>query len=92
MGVQKDFTAACGCEIHLIKWSSKRDICSVKNCPLHKAAPKLLAALKEIAEWYGSWHENECPADDTCNCSGKPLNDRVNTAIREASVGKRTTE
>lgn len=48
MAVQKDFKAPCGCEIHIIKWSSQRDIASVKSCPLHKAAPELLAALESI--------------------------------------------
>jgi hypothetical protein len=50
----------------------------VTACNAHAA---LLEALKEMAEWYGSTHDPKCPADDTCDCSRKPFNDRVNAAI-----------
>jgi hypothetical protein len=48
------------------------------------AADDLLDALKEIAAFYGSYHEVECPCDDTCRCKHKPFNDRVNRAINKA--------
>lgn len=48
MSVTTEFTADCGCVAHLIKWSSKRNLFSMKNCPLHKAAPELLASLRAV--------------------------------------------
>jgi len=80
----KTFKSNCGCEIHVIKWSSKANSVTTKLCPLHKSAAKLLEALKRMAEWYGSTHDEGCPCDDTCNCSRKPFNDLVNSAINEA--------
>ena len=44
----KQFKSQCGCEIHVIQWTSKRQIASVKQCSLHKAAPKLLKAAKSL--------------------------------------------
>jgi hypothetical protein len=41
-------------------------------------------ALKEMAEWHGGTHEDDCPMDDTCDCEHKPFNDRVNGAISRA--------
>jgi hypothetical protein len=59
------------------------------------AARALLAnaeALATEARWclatlvseYGPWHEDDCPADDTCECSAKPLHDRINAVLRGA--------
>lgn len=45
---------------------------------------ELLAALKEVVEWHGAVHGQECPADDTCDCIGGDLNRRVNAAIAKA--------
>ena len=32
-------------------------------------------------EWFGAVHQDDCPADDTCGCDGKPMNDGANLAI-----------
>lgn len=79
-----EYKSGCGCVIHVIQWSSKRKVVTVKNCPLHKHASDLLAALKEMAEFYGAMHEDDCPCDDTCECKYKPFNDRINSAISKA--------
>lgn len=34
-----DFKAQCGCAIHVVQWTSKRKIASVKYCETHKAKP-----------------------------------------------------
>jgi hypothetical protein len=34
--------------------------------------------------WHGGAHVEGCPADDTCDCSGKLLNDAVNSVCRKA--------
>lgn len=39
-------------------------------------------ALKKYIEWVGGLHDDGCPEDDTCDCSGKPINDGINAAVR----------
>src|SRR5690348_9650624 len=34
-------------------------------------------ALKAYAEWCGGVHDEGCPEDDTCDCSGKWINDGI---------------
>ena len=46
--VAQAFKADCGCEATVIKWSSKRNVLSMTNCPLHKAAKELLDAARAI--------------------------------------------
>jgi len=48
------------------------------------AAPDLLSALMAVVEQFGPWHDDECPGDDTCSCSAKPIHDRVNAAVARA--------
>lgn len=55
---------------------------SAENVRLREALTDSTNALKEMAEWHGSAHQSDCPADDTCDCARKPFNDRVNSAIR----------
>jgi hypothetical protein len=43
-----NYKAPCGCEIHVIKWSSKRKVVSQKSCALHLAAADLLTACKAL--------------------------------------------
>lgn len=38
--------------------------------------------LRQYVEWWGGIHEPSCPADDTCDCSGKSINDAVNHICR----------
>src|SRR5262245_3149612 len=40
-----------------------------------------LRGLKAYVDWFGGVHDDECPQDDTCDCSGKPANDGINGAI-----------
>jgi len=47
-----------------------------------ETARQLAAALREVVETFGPWHDDDCPCDDTCDCSAKPLHDRVNAALR----------
>jgi hypothetical protein len=39
-------------------------------------------AIVAYVEWFGGLHDGECPEDDTCDCSGKPINDGVNAACK----------
>ena len=73
----------------------KDSISGLANAKLIAAAPEMLSALKaaeiafrEMCEWHGATHTNKCPADDTCNCTHKPFNDRINAAGRliEAAI------
>jgi hypothetical protein len=41
-----------------------------------------LAALRAYIDWCGGVHDEHCPEDDTCSCSGKWINDGLNEAIR----------
>jgi hypothetical protein len=43
-----EYKATCGCEIHVAQWTSKRKVVTQKSCPLHLAAPDLLAACKLV--------------------------------------------
>jgi hypothetical protein len=43
-----------------------------------------LEGLKDYVIWHGGAHTEDCPGDDTCECAGKPLNDAVNSILREA--------
>lgn len=43
-----DFKAHCGCTIHVVQWTSKRKIASVKHCSLHGAAKELLEVAKNL--------------------------------------------
>ena len=51
----KTFKSTCGCEIHVIKWSAKAESVTVQSCSLHKAAPDLLSASKEIMAVIDPW-------------------------------------
>lgn len=43
-----EYKAPCGCKIHVAQWTARRKVVTQESCPLHKAAPALLAALKRI--------------------------------------------
>lgn len=43
-----EYKSACGCKIHVAQWTAKRKVVTQESCPLHKAAPELLEALKTI--------------------------------------------
>ncbi|HEX8030301.1 MAG TPA: hypothetical protein VF491_17625 [Vicinamibacterales bacterium] len=45
---------------------------------------QLAGALLEVVETHGPWHDADCPCDDTCDCSAKPMHDRINAALRSA--------
>lgn len=42
----------------------------------------VVEALETYLEWNGPEHDEDCPADDTCACSLKWVNDGVNEACR----------
>ena len=42
-----------------------------------------VAALKLIVDRFGPFHDDDCPGDDTCSCSAKPLNDEINEVLAE---------
>ena len=46
--MSNDFRSPCGCVIHIIKWSAKTHMASVKSCPLHKAAKDLLKVAEIV--------------------------------------------
>lgn len=49
---------------------------------------EVIKALEQYLDWHGSIHDEDCPEDDTCDCSWKPVNDGVNVALthlREAA-------
>jgi hypothetical protein len=39
---------------------------------------KALKGLGDYIDYHGGIHDDGCPEDDTCDCTGKPLNDGVN--------------
>ena len=45
---------------------------------------ELLDALKAVVYEYGPWHDDDCPCDDTCDCSAKPIHDAINSAVAKA--------
>lgn len=53
---------------------------------------KMIEALETYAIWNGSEHDEECPADDTCSCSLKWVNDGVNESIRYLRRQRRQAE
>jgi hypothetical protein len=50
--------------------------------------PDALKALERYIEWFGAVHDDECPADDTCSCSWRWVNEGVNAAFRALSRGQ----
>ena len=52
-----EYKSQCGCKIHVAQWTSKRKLVSVKQCPLHKAAPALLEACKAALAMMDSMDE-----------------------------------
>ena len=43
-----------------------------------------IEGLRQFVEWHGAAHTEDCPADDTCGCVCKPLNDAVNSILSES--------
>jgi hypothetical protein len=42
---------------------------------------ELRTLLKTVVEMWGPWHDADCPSDDTCECSAKPIHDRINRLL-----------
>jgi hypothetical protein len=49
-------------------------------CPPEDTSPA--AALRAYIDWCGGVHDEHCPEDDTCDCSGKWINSGLNEALR----------
>jgi hypothetical protein len=76
------------------------DTCMVTGCncgewrpapPVAPSAPAttggdMRTVLLRIIDNYGPWHDDDCPGDDTCDCSCKPLSDEINRVLK-ASEG-----
>ena len=66
---------------------------SAADCAAVKAVldshDRLMEALKLSAEWSGAFHIAPCPQDDTCDCAGKPVNDKINEAYKRGAEGYR---
>jgi hypothetical protein len=45
--------------------------------------------LRQYVEHMGSMHDEDCPLDDTCNCSAKPIHDAVNRICSYTSISPR---
>jgi len=43
-----EYKAPCGCKIHVAQWTAKRKVVTQESCPIHKAAPDMLKALKAL--------------------------------------------
>lgn len=55
------------------------------NANLIAAAPDLLTELIALTVYHAGYpHDDDCPQDDTCECSAKPKNDRLNAVIAKA--------
>ena len=66
----------CGAEL---AQSFRDDIARVEQ-----QRDELVAAIRTVVEQFGPWHDDDCPGDDTCDCSAKPIHDAVNAAVRNA--------
>lgn len=49
--------------------------------PTREQFQQYAAALERYVEWHGAIHDEECPADDTCDCSSKWVNDGINRLV-----------
>lgn len=43
-----------------------------------------ISGLVDYVNFNGAAHTDECPADDTCDCIAKPMNDAVNSICQKA--------
>lgn len=48
------------------------------------AGSALYDALCQLATWTGPVHVPRCSGDDTCECPGRAVNDKVNAAVAKA--------
>jgi hypothetical protein len=85
---ERAFKAGCGCEAHLINWSSKIKVLTIKHCRLHKATPALLAAAKDaeahIAELEEAWHRGSISSWDGQDGTRSDRNASVGINLRSA--------
>jgi hypothetical protein len=47
------------------------------------------SVLGDLVVGEGPWHDDDCPMDDTCDCSAKPLHDRINAVLAGAALQPR---
>lgn len=45
------------------------------------ALDRMLKAVEAYVEYYGAVHDEDCPADDTCDCSSRWINAGVSAAM-----------
>lgn len=46
---------------------------------------QITAVVTELVENHGPWHDEDCPGDDTCDCTAKPMHDAINAAMKSAA-------
>jgi hypothetical protein len=54
----------------------------IERLRAEKTPADMVKALQVYIEWVGALHDENCPEDDTCDCSCKPVNDGINAAVR----------
>ena len=82
----KTFKTSCGCEIHVIKWSTKANSVTMQSCSLHKAASNLLTAAKHAVAICDAEAElrGENDTDDYAGGAAKPVAEMLHRIIDQA--------
>ena len=73
-----EFKSQCGCEIHVIQWSSKRKIASVKYCQRHKAGDTGIALAKSVLRYFEE--------DELSNSEALKLESQITFVARELAT------
>jgi len=98
-----EYKATCGCKIHVAQWTAKRKVVSQESCPLHKAAPELLAAAKAVWEllengtlvrdtskdYESGWAMKQIPIVRSLSALDEAIRNAEGHAEREQSGGER---
>lgn len=77
-----DFQCEGGPLKNCVEWQQITAAITVRAYGPVGASGEPADALEKYVEWHGGVHDEECPEDDTCDCSWKWVNDGVNAAVR----------